>query len=589
MRQAAAARTGEAAPDDPEEPWRPQPPLSRVAVARLVQLAGLYNVLTVVLPSPHGRFGELAGLLPMAGVLTARAAGAASGLLLVYLGAGLRRGKHRAWQMAVVLAGAGVVLHLARGWHYDAAAVSVALLVMLIVVRRRFHAQADPWNRWRALAAFIGFAGAGFAVGLVEIAVRMNRLEGRPGVIAWMQESALGLVGISGPIRFAYPLGAETVSYTTGMFGLVSVAAAVVLLLRPANRLPQRTGDDDAVVRALVRQHGAGDSLGYFALRPDKSLLWAPSGKAVIAYRVINGVSLASGDPIGLASQWPEVIAVWLRDCARHGWTPAVLGCGNAAGRAYRKAGLDVVELGDEAILDVAGFTLQGRAMRAVRQAVARVERAGYTCTVTRLRDLTPEALTEAQRAADAFRDGRVERGFSMALSRLGDPDDGDTLFVICRDAGGRVRGLLHYVPWGTDGLSLDLMRGDRTAENGLTEFMVVTTMTAAPGLGVHRVSLNFAVLRSVFARADELGAGPVLRLSYQVLKAASRVWQIESLYRSNAKYQPAWVPRYLCFPAVRELPRIAVAVLSAEAFLPGPGRRAPLTRPAAAPAEARR
>jgi lysyl-tRNA synthetase class 2 len=82
-------------------------------------------------------------------------------------------------------------------------------------------------------------------------------------------------------------------------------------------------------------------------------------------------------------------------------------------------------------------------------------------------------------------------------------------------------------------------------------------------------VSLNFAVLRSVFARAEELGAGPVLRLWHRLLRVASRMWQIESLYRANAKYQPDWQPRYLCFPAARDLPRIALAALSAEAFLP--------------------
>jgi lysyl-tRNA synthetase class 2 len=155
-------------------------------------------------------------------------------------------------------------------------------------------------------------------------------------------------------------------------------------------------------------------------------------------------------------------------------------------------------------------------------------------------------------------------------LSRLGDPRDGDCLFVICRDREARIRGLLQFVPWGSDGLSLDLMRGDRTADNGLTEFMVVSAVEAAAGLGVRRVSLNFAVLRSVFARAEELGAGPALRMWHRLLTMASRLWQIESLYRANAKYQPAWQPRYLCFPTARDLPRIAIAALSAEAFLPG-------------------
>jgi len=562
LRQAPSVATG--------EPWRSRPPLSRAAIARFVQFAGAFDVVTSLLPPRHGRMAALAEFMPTAGMLSARAATGAAGLLLIYLGAGLRRGKHRAWQVAAVLAGVGVVLHLAKGLDYDAAAVSGALLILLVAVRGRFRALADPRNRWRALLALVGFAGAGLLLGFAEIAVRMNRLEGHPGLASWVEEAALGLLGISGPLHFVHPFGAEAVSYTTGAFGLLAVTMAVVLLLRPGTQLPERTEANDRALRELLHRYGSADSLGYFALRGDKSLIWAPSGKAAVAYRVVNGVSLASGDPIGAESAWPEAIAVWLADCSAHGWTPAVLGCGNAGGKAYRKSGLDVVELGDEAVLDVAAFSLQGRPMRGVRQAVNRIQRAAYTCQVVRQRDLTPEALAEALRVAEAFRNGAVERGFSMALSRLGDPRDGDCLFVLCRDAEGRIRGLLQFVPWGSDGLSLDLMRGDRTVDNGLTEFMVVSAVEAAPGLGVRRLSLNFAVLRSVFARAEELGAGPVLRLWHRLLMAASRLWQIESLYRANAKYRPHWQPRYLCFPTARDLPRIAIAALSAEAFLPG-------------------
>ena len=555
------------------ELWRSRPPLSRAAIARLVQLAGAFNVVTSLLPPRDARMAALAEFLPTAGILSARAATAVAGLLLIYLGAGLRRGKRRAWQVAVVLTGAVVLLHLVKGLDYDASAGSAALLVLLIAVRGRFQALADPRNPWRAAFALLGFAAAGFLLGFVEIAVRMNRLDGHPPWSSWAVESGLGLLGITGPLRFVHPVGAEAVSLTTGAFGLLAVTMAVVLLLRPGTRLPERTDADERTLRELLRRYGSGDSLGYFALRVDKSLIWAPSGRSAIAYRVIHGVSLASGDPIGAESTWPDVIGAWLADCALHGWTPAVLGCGNAGGKAYRKHGLDVVELGDEAVVEVAAFSLQGRPMRGVRQAVARIQRAGYVCQVARQRDLTPAELADAIGAAEAFRDGAVERGFSMALSRLGDPRDGDCLFVICRDAAGLIRGLLQFVPWGSDGLSLDLMRGDRTAGNGLTEFMVVSAVEAAPGLGVRRMSLNFAVLRSVFARAEELGAGPVLRLWHRLLRAASGLWQIESLYRANAKYLPTWQPRYLCFPTARDLPRIAIAALSAEAFLPG-GRR---------------
>jgi lysyl-tRNA synthetase class 2 len=450
----------------------------------------------------------------------------------------------------------------------------------LIVVRREFHARPDRRRRWRAPAALLGFGGAGFLLGFAEIAIRANHLVGAPGVEAWAEQSLFGLVGVPGPLKFVSPIGAQAVTLTTGAFGLLAAVATVILLLRPGTQAPARTEEAETRLRELIAKHGRNDSLGYFALRADKSLIWAPNGASAIAYRVINGVSLASGDPIGPESAWPDVITTWLAECTAYGWTPAVLGCGKNGGRAYRKHGLDVIELGDEAILDVTTFSLQGRPMRGVRQAVNRMQRAGYTCVVARQADMTPEGLAEAVRAAADFRDGSVERGFSMALSRFGDPRDGDCVLVVCRDADQRIRGVLQFVPWGADGWSLDLMRGDRTADNGLTEMMVVAAAEAAPALGVRRMSLNFAVLRSVFARAEELGAGPVLRLWHRLLKAASRLWQIESLYRANAKYQPEWLPRYLCFPTARDLPRIAVAALTAEAFLPTIGRTQEKTAP---------
>jgi len=545
------------------------PPAMRRTVARLVQFIGLVNAALSVLPGWHDRFPLLTGLMPTAGMVTARAATGVVGVLLIYLGSGLRRGKHRAWQLALALSGLSAVLHLAKGAAAPTV-FAVAIGALLIATRDQFTAIGDPRNQWRAVRAAATFLAAGFMLGFAEIAVRANRLVGDPGVWRWAEHAGLGLIGVTGPIRFQHPIGGAVVTATTGAFGVLAGATMVLLLLR-SNAGPARPEPaDDLRMRDLLDRYGDGDSLGYFALRQDKQVIWAPSGKAAVVYRVINGVGLASGNPIGLPSEWPQAIGRWLADCTRHGWTPAVLACDTAGGNAYRRAGLDVIELGDEAVVDVNRFSLTGRAMRGVRQAVNRVQRAGYVCQVVRQRDLAPEVLDEAIRCATAFRDGRVERGFSMALSRLGHPADGDCLFVLCRDGDGQLRGLLHFVPWGRRGLSLDLMRGDRTASNGLTELMVVSAVQAAAETGVTRISLNFAVLRSVFARAEELGAGPFIRLSGRLLRLASRVWQIESLYRANAKYEPEWQSRFLCFPTARDLPRIVLAALGAEAFLCG-------------------
>jgi lysyl-tRNA synthetase class 2 len=298
---------------------------------------------------------------------------------------------------------------------------------------------------------------------------------------------------------------------------------------------------------------------------------------------VVGGVTLASGDPIGDPEAWPGAIEAWLHEARRHAWTPAVMGASEEAGTIYARHGLDALELGDEAIVDRADFTLEGRAMRGVRQAHKRIRRAGYTVGIRRHEDIPEADMTTLIDQADHWRDGDTERGFSMALGRLGDPGDGRCVMLECRDSQDEPRAVLSFVPWGEKGLSLDLMRRDRNSENGLMEFMVIELLLRAQEIGVQRVSLNFAMFRSVFERGSRLGAGPVLRLWCTVLTFLSRWWQLESLYRANAKYRPVWEPRYLLFEKSSDLPRIGVAAARAEGFLTPPalpalGRR-PLLR----------
>jgi lysyl-tRNA synthetase class 2 len=207
------------------------------------------------------------------------------------------------------------------------------------------------------------------------------------------------------------------------------------------------------------------------------------------------------------------------------------------------------------------------------------VRRAGYTVRIRRHADIPDDEMATLIDRADDWRDGATERGFSMALGRIGDPGDGRCVMLECRDAEDRPRALLSFVPWGERGLSLDLMRRDRACENGLMEFMVVELLLHAEELDVRRVSLNFAMFRAVFERGARLGAGPVLRLWRSILTFFSRWWQIESLYRANAKYRPIWEPRYLLFAKSSELPRIGLACARAEGFLTTPRLPSPLPR----------
>src|SRR5207248_2694973 len=240
---------------------------------------------------------------------------------------------------------------------------------------------------------------------------------------------------------------------------------------------------DARQIRDLLARHGERDPLGYFALRDDKSVIWSPSGKSCICYRVVGGVMLASADPLGDPEAWPAAIHAFLDSAARHAWVPAVMGCSELGAEIWcREGGLTALELGDEAVIEVAGFTLQGRPMRNVRQMAARVCRQGCTAEVRRVAEIPPGDLERLARRADSWRGSPAERGFSMALGRVGGPGDGNCVIATATERGA-LRALLDFLPWGSDGLSLGLVRRDRACPPGVNDFLIVETIKAAQDL----------------------------------------------------------------------------------------------------------
>ncbi|MFG2676257.1 phosphatidylglycerol lysyltransferase domain-containing protein [Streptomyces sp. NPDC048445] len=555
----------------------PRPETVPVLVGTACTVVGLIDVAAGVFPRfRHSRMHTLAEVLPGALGPFAAALSLSAGVLLLLLAHGLKRHKRRAWRAAVVLLPAGALSQFLYRHSVLGAVVSLTLCYLLVRHRSEFAALPDPRSRWRALANFVLLGAGSLGLGLVIVSVHPGRLVGNPSIADRLQHVLYGLFGFEGPVEYA-GVTSWTVAYSLGALGLLTAVTTIYFAFRPEHPAARLTEDDEARLRALLDRHGRRDSLGHFALRRDKAVVFSPSGKAAVCYRVVSGVMLASGDPIGDVEAWPGAIERFMDEARAHSWTPAVMGCGETGGEVWtRETGLAALELGDEAVVDVADFSLAGRAMRNVRQMVKRIERGGYETRVRRVADIGEAELARIRRAAADWRGTDNERGFSMALGRIGDGADGDCFIATAHKADeqsaespyGDLKAVLHFVPWGTDGMSLDLMRRDRAADPGMNELLIVASLQAAPRLGITRVSLNFAMFRSALARGEKLGAGPVLRVWRGLLIFLSRWFQIESLYKFNAKFQPRWEPRFVVYRAARDLPRISLAAMQAEGFV---------------------
>ncbi len=553
----------------------PRPEAVPALVARACTLVGVLDIAAGVFPHfRHSRMHRMVEVLPGSLGPFAAALSLSAGVLLLLLAHGLRRRKRRAWRAAVTLLPAGAVGEYVYRHSIVGTLISLTLLVPLLRHRSEFAALPDPRSRWRALANFILMGAGSLGLGLIIVSVHPHGMVGDPSLSDRIEHVLYGLFGFEGPVEYTGN-ASWTVGFSLGALGLLTALTTIYLAFRPEHPAARLTEEDEEQLRALLEKHGGRDSLGHFALRRDKAVVFSPSGKAAVTYRVVSGVMLASGDPIGDVEAWPGAIERFMDEARAHSWTPAVMGCSETGGEVWtRETGLDALELGDEAVVDVADFSLAGRAMRNVRQMVKRIERAGYETRVRRIHDLGEGELERIGRAAEDWRGTDTERGFSMALGRIGDPSDGDCLIATAHKADaepgpyGDLKAVLHFVPWGSDGVSLDLMRRDRAADPGMNELLIVAALQAAPKLGIDRVSLNFAMFRSALARGEKIGAGPVLRAWRGLLVFLSRWFQIESLYKFNAKFQPRWEPRFVVYASSRDLPRIGLAAMQAEGFV---------------------
>jgi lysylphosphatidylglycerol synthetase-like protein (DUF2156 family) len=569
---------GQTWPQDPDAlaRQRRQRLVRRVAALALV-LAGLANVAIAVAPPLRRHLHAVLGVLPIGVSQTAAALLALTGVALIMLARGVRRGQRRAWNASVIVLAASIVGHIGKNASIAGTLVSAIVLIFLLQRRVDFRAQSDRGSLSAAtpylvLTCVVAVAGA--VTGIEATNLKSHALPGLSVVVLACVERLLGISTVALPDRiddFVYPAMLAV--------GLSVVLSALYLGTRPVvdRRLSERHTSAErraAELRArdLVRRHGLG-TLDYFALRDDKQ--WFFHRDTLVAYAVYGGVCLVSPDPIGPEDEREEAWGSFRAFADQNGWTIGVLGAGEAWLPLYAAAGMRYLYLGDEAVVDVQGFSLQGGKMKGLRQACSRMERHGYTVEFLDPATIDPARVPGIVHLMGLNRRGEGERGFSMVLGRLFDPKDTGLLFTLVSGPDGEPAAMCQFVPTpALRGYSLDLMRRDPGERpNGLLDFTLCATIEHLKTQGARGLSLNFAAFRSILD--GERGEGMTTRAERWAIKRLSGIMPIETLWRFNAKYFPEWLPRYLVYPAAESFVPVVVSTLRAESIteLPMIGR----------------
>ncbi|GIV78037.1 MAG: hypothetical protein KatS3mg050_2431 [Litorilinea sp.] len=405
-----------------------------VYTVRLAALAvgaiGLINLISAVLPALPTRFQLLVEYLPLEALRGARLGSAFLGFVLLILATHLWRRKRLAWLLALGLLVLSALGHLLKGLDYEEASLALLGAIWLWSIRHHFHARSDPPSVWHGLRILMGsvlftllYGALGFYLLDRHYRIHYDLWAAlRQTVIMFTQFTDPGLQPITGFGRYfarsIYLMAAGTLSY------------ALLALLRPVVvRRPPPPAERERAAH-IVEQYGRS-ALARLTLLPDKSYYFTPGG-SVIAYVVKGRGALALGDPIGPPEDADAAIVAYRDYCTGNDWVPAFFQVLPDYLDLYRKAGLAVLCIGHEAIVDLSQFTLRGKANTNLRNAVNRMTRLGYhaemhppplsASLLRELRQVSDAWLTMVHGGEKTFLHGVVRRGVCAKLSGHGRP-----------------------------------------------------------------------------------------------------------------------------------------------------------------------
>jgi lysyl-tRNA synthetase class 2 len=570
LRDSAAWSAGMHCRPTPLRSHRPGHWLAPLAGACTIAL-GIVNIASSLTPNLHARMQVLLELVPREVPVAAHALALSAGVALTILGIYLMRRRRRAWGFALATLLIAGALNLLKGLDAEEALACWGLAAVLAWGRGAFVVLPTELG-WRG--PLLRSAGIAASVLAISVATLMAASHwGHPGLNPGRAAAELGaILSLSaGPVSYRGPfewIPASLVLLWSG--GALTIAWQLFRpLARPAGLPPEELRP---LARELVESHGS-DTLSFFKLRADKQHFFDRSRRAFVGYRVEAGTLLVSGDPIGPPEAVPRLIRELCGFAEARGLALGVVGASEEFAELAAGAGLSSFYIGDEAIVDLASFSLEGRAIRKVRQAVTRVRKAGFSVSLRIMGELSEEELASLEEVSGRWRGEEPERGFSMAIDSLRGDHLRESFVVVAHDADGAARGFLHFAPcYGRPAVSLGLMRRERGSVNGLTEFLVVSAIEMLRERGIEEMSLNFAA----FARLLRDPGNLFERALGRLVTLANPYFQIESLYRFNAKFSPRWQPRYLLYePSALGFARTGLAAMFAEGQLPAPRRPA--------------
>ena len=527
--------------------------------AILVALMGVINVLSAVTPSLENRLSILRNYLPLiiqhGGHLTA----AFSGFALLMLARGLARRKHVAWLLTLSVLAISVVSHLVKGLDYEEALLAAGLAVLLWGMRHHFHTQSDTPSIRQGLEVLAGALVFTLAYGVSGLFLLDRHYSVSFGLWSALRQTTIMFTQFYNPGLVPTTHFGRFFADSIYIVGIVNLSYAGLMLLRPVFIRKPASNNERMRAKEIVEKYGHS-SLGRFLLLDDKYYFFTPTG-SVIAYAQVGRAAVTLGDPIGPPDDLLPAIKDFKLLCQRNDWLPIFYQTLPETLDLYKQAGFEFISIGEEGIVNLETFSLEGKAGKPLRSPFNKLTRDGYRFMLheppisdnllEELHAISDEWLTMMHGSEKKFSLGWFDNDYirNSPIGAVHTPE-------------GWISAFANLVPeYQLNEITIDLMRHRPETEPGTMDFLFVSLIQWAQKQGYQGFNLGLSSLSGVGQNPDD----PIIeKTMHFVYEHINQFYNFKGLHSYKEKFHPEWSPRYLIYPGKANLTQAWMAVIQA-------------------------
>ncbi|MGB3404047.1 MAG: phosphatidylglycerol lysyltransferase domain-containing protein [Microcoleaceae cyanobacterium] len=530
--------------------------------AFLTAIVGVVNLLSSVTPALQSRVLWLQDIFPFEVRASGRIFAALSGFFLLTLATNLLRRKRVAWLLTILLLIISIISHLIKGFDFEEGLLSVLLLLQLILMQPVFTARSDPPSIAQGVRVLIGaflFTLAYGTAGFFILDRQYNVNFDLPGAI--VQTLAIFFTFDNAGLQATTRLGRFFI-HSIYLVGTMTLLSALVMLLRPVLlRGNPASSEERQRAEEIVTNYGSS-SLARFTLFEDKAYYFSPSGQSFIAYVPKGRGAIALGDPIGPPEDRKETIIGFQQFCQRNDWYPAFYQTLPKDIEIYRSLGFKILTIGQEAVVDLKAFTLQGKPGKNLRTVMNRFTKLGYKVNFYPP-PIADELLQQLRVISDEWL--KVMQGSEKQFSLGWFNDDylRDCIIAVVQNANGEITAFANVVPeYQLNDITVDLMRKRTEVEPGTMDFLFISLFQQFKEQGYDNFNLGLSALSGVGEQKKSPRLEKALHYLYEHL---NQFYNFQGLHTFKDKFHPRWQPRYLVYPSAAALPEVVVALIRAD------------------------